>query len=248
MEDLLDILKNFFVPRFCLENYPNLISGSDKEFRLAFPMTCFCDLPLSQLHEHLDFYGGYGIGLKKEWGIVNKINPVLYLHQNSDLSSYIRSLLAGFREGRDRNKGNGNENAGFSDTSGMFSILSILRHVKLYDGYVKDGRRDMYKRFYDEREWRWVPFLTDNKNTDILSLTEEEFNDLPVRLKADSEVAGMAKLSFAPNDIKYIVVSAENEIMTIMKLIERIYESYDIELIKLLYTKIVSAEQIKEDF
>lgn len=199
-------------------------------------MVCFCDLPLSQLNRHLDFYGRYGIGLKKEWGVEKQISPVLYIHQNSALSRFISSLLADLR----RNSS--------IDRSAILSLLNIIRHIKLYEGYVDVNGKNEYKRFYDEREWRWIPFLTDNENTDIFSLTEEEFNDPQKRQQADMELAAKARLDFRPDDIKYIVVAKENEIPAIMRCIEKMHGIYSEDTVKLLFTKIISAEQIKEDF
>jgi len=236
MDDLTGILENFFVPRYCIESYSDIFHGTNEDFRIAFPMVCFCDLPLSQINRHLAFYGGYGIGLRKEWGIEKKINPVLYVHQNSVLTCFISSLLKDLRKDSHRSK------------SDIHSLLNIVRHIKLYDGYVDVNGKREYRRFYDEREWRWVPFLTDEKNTDIFSLTEKEFSDPSRRQRADLEAAAKAKLEFMPDDIKYIIVSKENEIPVIMRCIEKMHHSCDPDTVKLLFTKIISAEQILEDF
>ena len=92
VDNLLNILINEFRPRYCLENTGKIFIESG-ELQQAFPMVCFCDLPLSQSSHHLDFYGSYGIGMKKEWGIKNSINPVFYLHSQSSLSTSITVLL-----------------------------------------------------------------------------------------------------------------------------------------------------------
>ena len=66
----LDTIKNIlsdglFWPIYCIEydKGPNV----DGTFN-AFPMVCFCDIPLSQISEHLLDYGKYGIGINKQWG------------------------------------------------------------------------------------------------------------------------------------------------------------------------------------
>ena len=65
---LKNILQNGFWPRYCLEdfNWYNAELGY-----IAYPMVCFCDIPLSRINEHVKFYGDYGIGLTKNWGLTN---------------------------------------------------------------------------------------------------------------------------------------------------------------------------------
>jgi|LSQX01.2.fsa_nt_gb hypothetical protein len=236
MEDLVGILENCFIPRYCLENYSNLFHEAYKEFEIAFPMTCFCDLPLSQLHEHLNFYGGYGIGLKKEWGIDRKINPVLYMHQNSAFADYIGTLINVIKDA-----GNANKKA-------WQYMMNIMRHIKLYEGYVSIDDKTTYKRFYDEREWRWVPFLTDNDCDEVLSLTKEEFNTGDKRSKADFNLSKRSKLEFSPEDIKYIIVSSDNEIIELLNKIGSLESRYNENDTRLICTKIMCSDQIKTDF
>jgi len=232
----MDILENHFAPRYCLEDYTSLFHGSGREFKIAFPMTCFCDLPLSQLHEHLDFYGGYGIGMKKEGGMLHNINPVLYMHQYSDLADCISTLAVEL------------ENGNIGDSENLRYLIKILRQIMLYEGEVLiDGRR-IYKKFYDEREWRWVPFLSGNDRDNIPSLTEDEFNDPDIRSKADSELRHAARLDFEPEDVKYIIVSSEDEVSEIISRIGRISGICTEDDVRLVCAKTLCADQIKADF
>src|ERR1700761_6509631 len=82
-------LQDGFAPRFVLEDY-SLILDPSEDFKKAFPMVCFCDIPLSQLKDHYKEYGQYGIGLTKEWGIRNKLSPILYLPSNE--SDFLKQL------------------------------------------------------------------------------------------------------------------------------------------------------------
>ena len=66
IDNLLDILKNDFRPHFCRERF---IENGKHVQEISTPMVSFCDLPLSLVKEHLTFYGCYGIGLSKDWGI-----------------------------------------------------------------------------------------------------------------------------------------------------------------------------------
>jgi hypothetical protein len=76
-ESLFDILKAGFWPKYCLEDIG--WQNFEKFDYIAFPMVCFCDIPLSRIAEHTGYYGSYGIGLKKEWAEKNALNPVLYI-------------------------------------------------------------------------------------------------------------------------------------------------------------------------
>lgn len=60
---LINILKTKFYPRLCLED--NFIFSKEST-KMAYPMVCFCDIPLSQINNHAATYGKYAIGLKKE--------------------------------------------------------------------------------------------------------------------------------------------------------------------------------------
>jgi hypothetical protein len=90
-ESLFDILKAGFWPKYCLEDIG--WQNFEKFDYIAFPMVCFCDIPLSRIAEHTGYYGSYGIGLKKEWAEKNALNPVLYISSKSGLrDSILKSM------------------------------------------------------------------------------------------------------------------------------------------------------------
>eukprot|EP01034_Spumella_vulgaris_P011525 gene11525-14663_t len=68
-----------FWPRYSLEDFRWQVSGPNSHEFAAFPMVCFCDIPLSRIDEHVGFYGSYGLGLSREWGIRAGLNPVQYI-------------------------------------------------------------------------------------------------------------------------------------------------------------------------
>ena len=88
---LLSILTNGLYVRYSLENYESLTDG---EAEIVFPMTSFCDIPLSQVKRHTSTYGQYAIGLNKSWGMRNKINPVIYTYPKSTTSDILNELVA----------------------------------------------------------------------------------------------------------------------------------------------------------
>ena len=92
-ENLINILIDGFYPRCCMENLEFIYNhGTDQLATTGFaiPMVCFCDIPLSQISNHVEKYGGYALGLSKEWGESNGINPVMYELPNSNAIETIR--------------------------------------------------------------------------------------------------------------------------------------------------------------
>jgi hypothetical protein len=102
LENLLSILRNEFWPSYNLER---LFNG---QLEIGVPMVCFCDIPLSQVKNHSKYYGEYAIGMKKNWGTKNKINPVFYLCENTAPSNHLQNLLM-FTVKLKRHKNNGYE-------------------------------------------------------------------------------------------------------------------------------------------
>lgn len=88
-QSLLNILSNGFYSRYSLENFESLI---DDTAEIVFPMVCFCDIPLSQVKRHTNTYGKYAIGLTKQWGMENKINPVIYTYPNSTTANLLGEI------------------------------------------------------------------------------------------------------------------------------------------------------------
>ena len=80
---LMGLLKDNFKLKYCLEKLNHKI----KPVEFAIPMVSFCDIKISQILEHIEKYGYYGIGLSKDWAIENGLNPVIYLNSSSQFAS-----------------------------------------------------------------------------------------------------------------------------------------------------------------
>jgi len=70
----------------------------------------------------------------------------------------------------------------------------------------RDGKY-IFKKFYDEREWRYVPKLTQNKLIEISRLSKKDYMNSIFRAQANSRISGHIKLSFEPDDIKCLSVN-----------------------------------------
>lgn len=243
-DNIIKIIKGGFAPRFCLEEFgPEFFIGKHDKAEVAIPMTCFCDLPLSKIDIHLEFYGSYGIGLSKEWGQKNGLTPVSYIHDSSTQIKYIRQvgslIFQLFQDETDFDKLP-------MDKNPLVALFELSAFFKPYSGQMWRINKYVDKRFYDEREWRYVPFLN---STEIqYRLEKEEFlNDIK-RASANDVIAATFALKFQFSDIKYLIVNKETEMVALSDALDAMGDLYTLEQRKILKTKIVSSEQIKEDF
>jgi hypothetical protein len=86
LKNLQNILSKKFNLSYCHEKF--ILNNEDHDY--YFPMISFCDIPLALAKDQIDKYGSYAIGLTKEWGIRNKLNPIVYLEKNSLLAQDIQ--------------------------------------------------------------------------------------------------------------------------------------------------------------
>ncbi|MBV1788059.1 hypothetical protein KQ940_08325 [Marinobacterium sp. D7] len=226
IEFLKGILENGFKPRYCLEDTRYL--GIDY---IAFPMSCFCDIPISRISEHTSFYGEYGIGMTRDWGSRNSLEPLIYAPNSGAVTDFINDLTS--VELADK----------LPDIAEEYKIVlckhfdRILCLTKPIKGEMLVGGEAVEKDFYQENEWRYVP-----KGYDlILHKNFEERRD-----KKNSEVETQA-LKFLPNDVKYIFVKSDYEIPIIFDFIQDNMGHLPLNEIKILCSRITSIETISSD-
>jgi hypothetical protein len=243
LDNVESILRNDFYPKFCIEDIVGTITGIPGVEK-AIPMVCFCDIPLSQIKKHVKTYGEYAIGLSKEWAIKQKVNPVLYTYQNSDMANKLANAFHALFE-YERNN-NLKENK-MSD-----NFMAAIQYVKPYEGALwRDGQWSKeIIRFYDEREWRYVPIVKDKNGPSMIRKSEEsDFSAAIARLNNDLVKSGFWRLSFQPNDIKYIIVRHEDEVLDMLdKVIHIKRDKFSYKDVQLLTTRIISMDNIKENF
>lgn len=196
------------------------------DYEIAFPMISFCDLPFSEFANYMGKYGGYSIGLSRNWGKKNHFNPVWYCYANSIVESNLFSIL---------------RNANPAQEQYVLKLAEIIAYVKPVEGKLNvKGRKYLNYRFMDEREVRLVPpfqYLKDENFQYMLSKQEyieykkqhNEMSLLPIGIK------------FEWNDIKYIVVQNEPNIVEFKNLLHKL--GCTNENISIFYQ-----QQIKEDF
>jgi hypothetical protein len=244
VEHLIDILTNEFRPHFSLEDLTLITNQAldSEEANRAFPLVSFCDIPLSQTTAHTATYGSYAIGLTKKWGMRNGIAPVLYCYQNCPAHVAIAGLFH-------MPVGTAKADAPNSLEEQLIANIAYLScFLKPYEGqFYRRGKLMPKTRFYDEREWRYVPDL---RKRDVEGMSREEYLDPEkLRLANDRARSHLQPIRFEPSDIRYLIVKTESEILHMIKDIERIKSpKYTTDDIKLLTTRIISAEHIRSDF
>lgn len=128
---------------------------------------------------------------------------------------------------------------------GLDRFQDFASYVKPYNGESPRESGTTW-RFYDEREWRFVPDLQDFPFR--YGLTKEEFNSEDKLEGAQNVLWRKSTLQFSPEDIKYIIVEREDEILEMTRRIDQIKERFNANLLQFLKFRIISSEQIREDF
>lgn len=230
------ILQNGFFPKYHKENLSVATPRVSKFKNSYVPMVCFCDLPLSRIRQHIEFYGEYGIGMRKEgWGIEWGISPIIYLPEASKSSIHFQNIAVEIgkklKEPVDRK-------------AIRIQLRNFYKYIKPYKGeaWHKRKKKNVPVTFYHEREWRYVPEKFEvigegNVNSKLIQFENKKMEEKEHRLR------------FGIHDIKYIVVRTESEIKKFADFIHTnlnaVFPNSDER--NLLVSKLISAQQIKED-
>ena len=211
IDHLVDNLKNGF---YCHNTYEKL-PLKNNGYRV--PMACFCDIPLSLISEHFDWYGRYGIGIKRTYARQNGVKPVWYVTSESNL---VRNLV---------------KNTDLSE----YERKHLVPYLKQFIGnqQYKDGK-EKRKKFYDEREWRYIP---DN------SLVELYFGIKAQREKTEAKQNG-DRMKLDLNEVEYIIIEKETDFDRMIKELRTIANKDEKLKFESLIAKIMTAKQIERDF
>jgi hypothetical protein len=215
-----------------------------KQFReYAAPMVSFCDLRVSELKEHMNKYGKYGIGLTKKWANANGLNPVVYVNR---YSPFIDGFITGLDEMEFQLIYNSNERNSEKMNNGLIKLSDTYRYLKNYEGELKrEGKKvvDNY-RFANEREWRYVPPIA---TSDIHPLIPIDIIKTKEQKKFLNETIEHKRLSYKPDDIRYLIVNTDNEITELIAHLHKSKNVYESHIIDRLASRILTAEQIEND-
>jgi len=133
----------------------------------AHPMVCFSKFDIEKIDNETITYGKYGVGFSIDWANKNKVNPVLYIDQNSMAALGLGNLLRARR-----NK----ESSKLPDNLRLpiMQLKCFTKNVRGYNSYFKERDFD----FESENEWRYVP---DKKaiNNKLISMNKSSYLKRP---------------------------------------------------------------------
>lgn len=236
-QSLMGILENNFQIHYCKET--TKFDGDDFGGYLV-PMVSFCDIPLSEIKEHISKYGTYGIGLTKEWAERQGLNPVLYINEKSSLAACLRDTIDEYVIDKDGDL----EDLSESEKK----ILDIIRYTKNYESDLNRGGNSIPNyRYSDEREWRYVPPITDDCSM-VFGLDYASHEANTHDLERSKRLLKKQALAFEPDDIKYIIIESDDEISDFLDFLRKVKgKTYSYHNIERLMTRILTAEQIFTD-
>jgi hypothetical protein len=219
LDYLLDMLNFGIFPRYVYERLPGT------KFYYIVPMKCFCDIPLGKVKNHMVRYGHYGIGLKKTFLQKIGTTPVIYIHKHSESFFRIKKIKEMSLE--------------------KFPYLPLLKRYLGDDYFFDENNNSMRKRirFYDEREWRYLPSGFKLSNTDNLFTIEEG-----QRFVSEMNTKNPFKESpivFTDESIEYIIIQNKNELPDF---INRLKLKFTRDELDFILTKIIISKQILKDF
>lgn len=229
-------LKGILGDNFQIFNCRESVVLGGRRTSWVIPMVSFCDIPLSEVKEHISKYGHYGIGMTKEWAIRQGLNPVLYMAQNSMLSeSYRKAWNDALNTSGDEDVWNEAER----------NLCDVLRYIKNYEGdLVRKGAKISNYRFSDEREWRYAPPHSDDYEFLVAHPWYEHGSN---KSDTDNKLLSL-RLKFEPSDIKYIIIDNDTEIGEFIDHLRREKgKNYSLHEIERLTTRILTVEQIMSD-
>ncbi|MEM8893960.1 MAG: abortive infection system antitoxin AbiGi family protein [Bacteroidota bacterium] len=230
----------------CLRASYNLEEVSDLKqgFKYcAIPMICFCDIPLKSLpDQHILSYGAYGLGFTKEWAIQNKVQPILYRIDGSDIIKSTSELI----ESNNRSSELLNKLDPWSDQLNNQSFTKLVESsVELkgliFDNYAFSKPYGEDGRYYREREWRYKahsPLTFSNRKSDRSDINKAYHEDLNDTSKY---------LNFDISDIEHVVLKKRSDMRRFISFINSTYPKMKETERYLLFQKVTDLETIQRD-
>lgn len=220
---LISMLAEGIRPRYIFERIP----VPSKTWYYTVAAKCFCDIPLGKIKSHLNWFGNYGLGINMQYLKEKGASPIIYIHSRSHW------IIDNLKKG------------GLSELCN-YPTLPFLKRYKGDDYKREDDGNYVRKsrKFYDEREWRYVPKNNNLETGDNFKLIKDGLEN--IRQRNISTPYNDSSLIITPNEVEYIIISSTNEFDDLKKRLRSIYlKDDDYEL---MLSRILIANRIIRDF
>ena len=226
IDSLKGILRSGFYPNYSLEDLRWL---HNTELHIAFPMVCFCDIPLSRVDKHVEFYGEYGIGLEQRWGVSKGLSPITYVsHESKNKRAFV--LL-----------GKVNREIGGDELN--YAYYGFLTYTKPLRGKILRSGITHIRYFYKECEWRFIPKINECRSAFLPSKAYKDNK----QLQLEQSILKEHPLNFLAKDVRHIILREESEIPEMYQFIKGLKKFSKADKMKLI-TRITTLRVIKEDY
>lgn len=261
-----------FRPSYCEEKFNNEI--------VLIPMVSFCNIPIRDVENYM-YYGDYGLGFTMDWAIKNKLSPIIYVHENSDFLNLqnisIKSIPLAISEVV-LNEVVKNSFRSFTENDSIYFFTKFVTNLNRsnvrYSQFTKFWKNEVFFKIthevfegelpnepiiinsYNEREWRYVPFL-DNQDFDEIiyqkKVGEDKVNPKYTKFKDNTKKPHFTEekhmLKFDLDDLKYIIVKSASEIVEITKVLSEKYDENEVQdRLSKGHLYVLSKDSIKNDF
>lgn len=220
-EYLIKIIKDGFAPSYCQEKINNV--------EYFIPMTSFCNIPLRDVDLYVR-YGKYGIGMSLDWALKNSISPVVYIHETTpfkDLHFKINQihLMSLTKKIFNNEIKQALENVEDEvDYSEYEKTIQEINNITLPTIQFFKNWKTMYKGkeiiTYQEREWRLIPNLIDEKR--LITIDDEEFNLLKKKkYRKKPHLPNYTQHISDIESIRYIMINNENQREKVLRVLNK---------------------------
>lgn len=208
-EVLLKILKNGFAASYCAERINNV--------EYYIPMVSFCNIPLRDVDLYVR-YGKYGIGMSLEWALKNSISPVVYIHEMTPfknfhinlISSHFNKMLNEIFNNQTfedlENRVNNFDYSSYDKSLNEITEINIsaIQFFKNWKTYYKGSEIITYQ----EREWRFIPKLENEKK--LITENDNEFIEIKnKKFRKKPHLPEYAVELIDIENIRYILINNE---------------------------------------
>jgi hypothetical protein len=137
-----------------------------------------------------------------------------------------------------------------NDTTGRFetaynNTINTLRYIKNYKGDLIRPDKPIKRNyvFANEKEWRYVPPISDNYLA-FVPIDKIETSEQKAEFNRKVE---HIQLSFQPDDIKYLIVETDSDINPLITHLRQVKNRFSADTVDRLASRILTYEQIEND-